>query len=125
MDIQQLRNYRLNLEKYPFYNNKSDGIALFDLILSFVGAYILDITFKLSNKLPVNNKQYKQYIYYLLVIPVGILVHHLIAHYRARSLIPQEITFLNKKLFSLEFNIYKILIIILLIAIYVLSSRKF
>jgi hypothetical protein len=115
MEIQKLRNYRLNLEKFPFYNNQNDGIALFDLILSFIGAYILDKSFNISQKLPCKNKQI---VYYLLVIPTGIFFHHIMAHYQYMSLYPQELTFLNKKLFNLEINIYKILITVLLFSIY-------
>ena len=114
MNLEKLRSYRLDLENYPYYNDKSVGIALFDLIVSFIGAYLLDISFDLSQKLQLCN-QNKRLVYYLLVIPFGIIVHHIIAHLRSRKLFPEEITFLNKKIMTLKPNIYHLLLIVLII----------
>jgi len=116
MNLSNLRRYRLNFEKYPYYNNQNDGIALFDLITSFVGAYLLEKMFNLSKRLNLCNKN-KQLVYYLLVIPFGIIVHHIIAHIRSIKLFPEEITFLNKKIFSLKPNIYHLLLVILIVYI--------
>lgn len=114
--LEELRKYRIELDNINILNSDSRGIALFDLILSFIGAYIIDYIFNLSYFLPCKNKKE---VYYLLVIPFGILIHHIIAHLRSfPTLIPEEITFLNKKIFSLELNIYKIVIVTLLYMIY-------
>ena len=119
MNIQEIRKHRIQFEKYPFYNDKSEGMALFDLILSFVGAFILDYTFDISSYLPCKNKKY---IYYLLVIPLGIIIHHIVAHINSNFsvLFPPEITFLNKALFSREINIYKLLILLNIMVIIVM-----
>jgi ABC-type branched-subunit amino acid transport system permease subunit len=118
MDINSLRKYRIDIESIPFYNEKSHGIALLDLTASFIGAFLLDALFGASNVVPVCKN--KRLIYYLLVIPIGIIVHHIFAHIQAvlngkPFLFPEEITFLNKKLISLEFNVYKVLVVGLLI----------
>ena len=116
MSLEEIRSYRLDVENYPFFNNKNTGIALFDLISSFIAAFILEKY--LIGYISCKNKKI---IYYLLVIPFGILVHHIMAHYQSGwKLFPEEITFLNKKLFSKEINVYKMLILILLYYIYVL-----
>ena len=119
MNIQEIRKHRIQLERYPFYNDKNEGMALFDLTLSFVGAFILDYFFNISNYLSCKNKKY---IYYLLVIPFGIIIHHIIAHINTNFsvLFPPEITFLNKALFSRELNIYKLLILINIVAIFLM-----
>lgn len=113
MDLAELRKYRIDLENFPFYNETSSGIALLDLISSFIGALLLDILFGASNAIPVCKN--KRLIYYLLVIPFGIIIHHIFAHIQAglngkAFFFPEEITFLNKKLFSLKFNVYQLLI---------------
>jgi hypothetical protein len=89
-----IRDYRIDLENYPFFNNKASGIALLDLLTSFIAAYILQdyLAIYFRNK----------YVYYLSVIPLGILVHFLIG----------TKTFLNTRLMDSSFNIYKILIIL-------------
>lgn len=110
MSLEEIRRYRVDIENYPFFNNKNIGIALFDLISSFIVAFILE-----KYLIGYINCKNKRNIYYLLVIPFGILVHHIIAHYKSGwKLFPEEITFLNKKLFSKEINIYKLLIFVLL-----------
>lgn len=95
--IQDLRKYRLG------------GIALFDLISSFIAAYILDISFNLSYILFGRLTKNYKLIYYLSIIPIGIIAHVVFA----------QKTFLNKQLFSPEMNIYKIIIMILIIFIIV------
>ena len=110
MNIQELRKYRINLEE-DFLNDKSNGIALFDTIITFITAYIINYYFKLSNKLPGKNKIQT---YYLLIIPFGILVHHISAHIQQQVWFPEEFTYLNKKIFSFELNIYKLLVFILI-----------
>lgn len=126
MDLSYLRSFRLDLETFPYYNNKSNGIAIFDLLTAFGGAYILDKLLSLPKYIPFCKN--KRYIYYLLVIPFGIIVHHIIAHIRSiqnrdkNLLFPQEMTYLNKKLFSLKLNVYHILLIILLY--YIINTCK-
>lgn len=116
MDIQELRKYRMQLS-HPFFNSDSQGIALFDFTVTFLTAYILETYFKLSNKLPGKNKLQT---YYLLVIPLGIIVHHLLAHYQDNVLLqfPREITFLNKQLFTTNFNIYQLILLVMLYIVY-------
>lgn len=121
MNIAELRKYRIQLETFPFYNSKNNGIALFDLISSFIGAFLIDYIFNISNKLPCKNKKI---IYYLLVIPFGIIIHHIIAHIQTNFsvLFPPEITFLNRHLFNKDFNIYKVLVLLNVILIFVLCK---
>jgi len=133
MNLADLRRYRLDLENYPYYNDKSVGIALFDLIVSFIGAYILEKWLDLSTRLPLCKKN-KRIVYYLLVIPFGIIVHHIIAHLaklkrsfneghlRSKKIFPNEITYLNKKIISLQPNIYQFLLMILII--YIVNKCK-
>ena len=91
--MDQLRIYRLNLQEYPFFNNTSQGIALFDLFGTFIIAFLLEKY--LLNYLNISRK-----IYYTSLIPLGIITHLLIG----------QNTFLNSKLFNYDFNIYKIVI---------------
>jgi len=121
MNIAELRKHRLDIESFPFYNDKNIGIALFDVTTAFLGAFLLDKFFNFSNTLSFCKN--KQFVYYLLVIPFGILVHHLIAHFNSFQkgeffVFPNEITYLNKKLFSLTLNVYHFLLIILIIYIF-------
>lgn len=120
MDLTELRRYRITLDD-PFYNSESNGMALFDLATAFLGAYLLDITLNLSQWMPCKNKRL---VYYLLVIPVGVIVHHILAHVKAMEndgsfkLAPDELTFLNKKLFTLEPNRYHLFILLIIVLIY-------
>jgi hypothetical protein len=116
MNLSNLRRYRLDLETFPIYNDQNRGIALFDLITSFIGAYLLDKFFNLSKRLPLC-KTNKRLVYYLLVIPFGIIVHHILAHLRSMKLFPEEFTYLNKKIMSLQPNIYHLLLFVLIIYI--------
>lgn len=106
--IQEIRKYRIQLDN-PFFNSESIGMSLFDLSISFIAAYILDYYFKLSDKLPGENKTQT---YYLLIIPLGIFIHY----------ITFQITFLNKKIISLEFNFYKIILFFILYKIFINSK---
>ena len=98
--VEDLREYRLK------FNKKEEGIAIFDLVLSFLGAYILDRYTNISNSIPVKNKNQKKFIYYNLVIPTGIVFHYLF----------NVDSFLSEQLFNSNINIYKVLMIMPLIA---------
>lgn len=93
--MENLRKFRVNLEQFPFLNSKNNGVAIFDVIGTFLIGYMLYNYFKLETPL---------YKYFILLIFIGILVH---------LLVNQE-TFLNNKLFSSSFNIYQVLMIILI-----------
>lgn len=94
--IENLRKHRLG------------GIALFDLISSFIAAYILDYLFNVSYLLFGKITKNYKIIYYLSVIPFGIIAH----------IIFSQKTFLNTQLFSPNLNIYKIILLLLLGMIY-------
>jgi hypothetical protein len=96
MDFQQLRQYRFQLET-PFFNSLGHGIALFDFFSTFIIAYIIEPYVRPYLKI---NKS----AYYLMLIPLGIITH----------LIIKQDTFLNNKLFSSSFNIYKLVIILVI-----------
>jgi hypothetical protein len=105
MTIDELRKYRIKLEYNPndifsIFNNRGQGIALFDLILTFLVAYLLDLVAwdYIHNFIGV-----KRVTYYLSLIPLGVIIH----------LIFQQDTFLNKQLFHTEMNIYQIIFIVL------------
>lgn len=96
--IERLRQYRIKLDSTnEFLNNQGKGIALFDLIGTFVIAYILEpyIT---------NFFKIKMDTYYLSLIPLGILTHYFI----------KQDTFLNTQLMNTQINIYKIVLVVLL-----------
>ena len=101
MNITDLRKYRIQLDPYKpgfIFNQNGIGIALFDLISSFIGAYILDKLFNLS-------KFFKsEKTYYLLVIPAGVLAH----------LLFKQKTYLNEQLFN-----YNMIYVFLMIFIFV------
>jgi hypothetical protein len=88
-------------------DSSTPGIACFDLFGAFIGSYLIKgfIAPKFDNQL-----------YYLLVIPIGILVHLLIG----------QSTFLNRKLFiDADFNIYKIIIAMIVFCISQILKSKF
>ena len=96
MDIASLRKYRVQINSTSeFFNNKSNGISLFDFLGTFIIGYFLQpyITYYLS---------IKKETYYLSLIPLGILVHMLIS----------QTTFLGTQLSNSRINIYKVLLII-------------
>ena len=92
LDIKTLRSYRIKLDQ-----GSGDGIALFDLIGTFVIAYILNYIFNLTRFV-------SQKVYYGSLIPLGIIVHLMI----------KQDTFLNSQLFNNELNVYKIVLICLI-----------
>lgn len=104
MDIQEVRKYRIQLSA-PFFNKESKGIALFDLVLSFVGAYILNYLFNVSRYIPGGNKLET---YYVLVVPIGIIAH----------ILTSQDTFLNKQVLSSEMNGYKIIVACMLFVVF-------
>lgn len=106
--ITQLRNYRVKFES-PFFNDKRDGIAIFDLVGTFLAAYVIEIIIYKVFGIQVNRK-----IYYTMLIPLGIIVHKLL----------HIDTFLNNQLFSPYFNIYKVIIIVnlALLAFYLIKN---
>jgi hypothetical protein len=79
-------------------------IAMFDLIASYLGMFILDYLFGVSKFIPGANPQQ---VYYLLTIPIAVLAHLAVG----------QRTTLNSQLFSPEFNIYKLYFIFTLISI--------
>ena len=107
MSVEELRKYRLELDPLEsgfMFNADSKGIALFDLISAFLGAYLLDTFLGLSPKLGMSKASY-----YFSVIPVGVLVH----------LLFNQKTYLNKKLFSMNSGlVYKIILAVILWQIY-------
>jgi hypothetical protein len=108
--INNLRRYRIRIDNKDgtFFNSEGKGIALFDLLGSFFIAFLIDYYFHISNYL----KDYFDnpiYVYYLLVIPLGIIFHLLFS----------QNTFLNIQLFSKEMNFYKIILTLILINIIV------
>jgi len=96
MDIQQLRQYRIQLET-PFLNSSGKGIALFDLMSTFLIAYIVEPYIRPYLKINTTT-------YYLMLIPLGIIIH----------IFTKQDTFLNKQLFSNSFNVYKLAVIVIL-----------
>jgi hypothetical protein len=86
--MDNIRAYRINLQN-NFINNDSNGIALFDLTGTFLVAYLLNLYLKVSNS----------EIYYISVLPLAVLVHLMVG----------KNTFLNQRLFSEEFNVYKLI----------------
>ncbi len=97
-DIQNLRQYRIKLDSTnEFLNSQGKGISLFDLIGTFIIAYLLEPY--LTSFLKI-----KRDTFYLSLIPLGILTHVLF----------KQNTFLNGKLMNNEINIYKIILVVLL-----------
>lgn len=98
--ISELRQYRIKLDSTTeFLNTQGKGIALFDLIGTFIIAYFLYESFLKSVNLPI-----KKEIFYLSLIPIGILIHGII----------KQDTFLNIKLMEENINIYKIILVIII-----------
>lgn len=93
--LTELRKFRLDLENHPFLNSDSQGIALFDLIGTFLIAYFFEKYF--TTFIP-------RKIYYASLIPLGVIIHYII----------NQKTFLNFKLLSNNFNIYQLLFLCLI-----------
>lgn len=100
MDLQSIRNnYRIKL-------GDDQGIALFDLSSAFLGAYFLQENFHLAEKLPVKESE-QIHLYYLLVLPLGVLFHYF---FKVDS-------FLSRELQSPGTNTYKMIFIVICILI--------
>ncbi len=98
--IKELRkDYRFRFES----NEK--GIALFDLVFAFIGAYLIEQLFNLSQKLTVVDQNDRLTLYYLLVIPIGILTH----------IIFNVDSFLIQELIKPGMNYYKVLMSLLIL----------
>jgi hypothetical protein len=97
-------NYRIKLDS----DSSDHGIAMFDLVGSFVGAYYL--------KDQIVTKDVPDVVYYSLVIPIASFIHFFIG----------QDTFLNEKLYSSPFfNNYQIVFYLLIaIAFYYSFFRK-
>lgn len=103
--MEDIRKYRVNFQNIDMlFNSKSSGIALFDLIFSFAGAYILDKLFKISGYIHLKDPKK---MYYLLVVPIGVVSH----------MIFTQKTFLNGELFNDKINVYKIILFLILMYI--------
>lgn len=100
MNIKNLRKHRILLEP-PFLNSIGNGIALFDLSLTFIIAYLCE-----QYMLP--RLKISKLAYYLSLLPLGVIIH----------IIFKKDTFLNKQLFNNSLNIYKILMIIIVFMLY-------
>lgn len=98
--ITNLRKYRILESPTNLYNSNSEGVAIFDLVSSIVGFYLVDL-------LLFRGQLFRTYgyKYYASIIPLGVIVH--------LSLYQQ--TFLNKQLFSSELNIHKIIVAIVIV----------
>lgn len=98
--ITYLRKYRILESPTNLYNIEGKGVAIFDLVSSIVGFYLIDLLL-FKGKL----FQTYGYKYYVSIIPLGIVFH----------LIFNQQTFLNKQLFSYELNMHKIIVAIVMI----------
>ena len=85
MTIEDLRKHRLG------------GVALFDLVLTFVAAYLLDKNVNFKNKR----------LYYLSIMPIAVLSHLIIG----------QKTFVNSQIVSNKFNGIKLVFLIMCLAI--------
>ena len=97
--ISKVRKYRIKLESpSEFLNSNNHGIALFDLTGTYLFAYLC------SNKI-TDLLHIKKNTYYLGIIPFFIIIH----------LLTGQKTYLNTELFNSEFNIYKVIITIVML----------
>ena len=87
--------------KVTLTNPSQKIIALFDLIGTFIIAYLLESYITTFFKI-------KRDTYYLSLIPLGILIHYFI----------KQDTFLNNQLMNRTLNIYKIVLVLLLYYLY-------
>lgn len=98
ISVQELRKYRFQLPSHEnqegLINNTGEGIAFFDFLLTFVAAYLLE-----PYLLPfLKQYNFSRKAYYLMLIPLGVIVH----------ILTKQDTFLNKRLFNKEVNLYKV-----------------
>lgn len=109
MDISNLRKYRIKLDDIStkqFLNDTGNGISLFDLIGTFIIAYILEHYITSFFKI-------KKDTYYLSLIPLGVIIHYF----------TNQNTFLNSHLTNNTFNIYKVILVIILFLLYQSYNR--
>lgn len=100
--MESIRQYRIKLDSIDgFLNSQGKGIALFDLIGTFVIAYLLEPYITSFLKI-------KSDTYYLSLIPLGILIHHFV----------KQDTYLNSRLLNNQINIYKIVFVVMLYFLY-------
>ena len=83
--VEEFRKYRIG------------GVAMFDLILTFVAAYIIDKIIDIKHKK----------LYYLSILPLAVLSH----------LVVGQKSFINSQLFSNEINSVKPMFLIIFLAI--------
>ena len=107
MDLKELRQYRVQLEQ-PFLNSNGLGISLFDLIMTFVIAYIVEPYIRVYTKL---NRQ----AYYLVLLPLGVLIH----------LLTNQNTFLNGQLLNDSVNLYKVIMLIIVFKLFYELTKSF
>jgi hypothetical protein len=100
MDINQLRQYRFQLDQ-SFLNSKGQGIAIFDFSMTFLIAYIIEPYIREYLKLT-------RPAYYLMLLPLGVVIH----------ILTKQETFLNKQLFDKSINLYKVIMIVILYKLY-------
>lgn len=106
MNINNLRKHRILLEP-PFLNSTGNGIALFDLSLTFIIAYLLE-------PYVLSILKISRLAYYLFLLPLGVVIH----------VIFKRKTFLNKQLFNNFINIYKIVMIGIVFMLYNELTQK-
>lgn len=105
MEITELRKYRFKFDLPPF-NSVGDGIALFDFIITFLVARILEPYTR-----PVLG--ISTLAYYLMLLPLGVIVH----------VLTKQDTFLNRQLFTKSLNVYQIIIGIIIYKLYIELNR--
>jgi hypothetical protein len=106
-DSNFIRKYRIKLDTQSLFNSNNDGIAIFDLSGTFIIAYLLDYFFNISKIFNGYTKN-PRLTYYLVLIPLGVIIHLLTL---------KKETFLNSKLFSSDLNVYKLIFAILIVLI--------
>jgi hypothetical protein len=106
--MESIRQYRIKLDSTDeFLNNQGKGIALFDLIGTFIIAYLLEPYITSFFKI-------KSDTYYLSLIPLGVLIHYFV----------KQDTFLNGELLNNEVNVYKIVLVVMLYFLYNTFNKK-
>lgn len=116
--LNEIRKHRFQLENWKdIYNDTGYGISFFDLAMIIFGFIFLDFVFGASYYIPFCRKN--RLAYYLLAIPFVVLVSHVAAHIISfskgnKTLIPDELTYLNQKIFSVDLNFYHVIVFLLL-----------
>lgn len=96
MNIEELRQYKFILEPPQFVND--NGIAIFDLIMTFAIAGLLYPFINKSINVPITS-------YLLILVPISLIFH----------IIFNVDTFLTKQLLYREFNIYHLIVMAMFI----------